>query len=316
MMNPEQLKKDLEGLYITIPTLFHDDPQLSINEAGMRQHVRFLRENGICRENAVLLAGGAAGDFSTLTFEERVRVASIVKDEAGDIPVAMGAQTTSTLEVQRIAEQAERVGASFIQISCPFYFNHTEDDFFEHVLAASQASNVGLIIYNTFWTSAEVSFGMVERLSEIPQVVGLKWATKRSVAMEFEDVVQTFSQKLTVIDNDLLFPISHMLGARAFEVHLCNHWPEWGVKLLDHLAAGRYREVELDMIREALPYYKLWKRIELNYTVGDGFVDKLCMELIGLPSSRCRPPTRDIRERYREEAREMLKACGTPRVLS
>ena len=54
---------------------------------------------------------------------------------------------------------------------------------------------------------------------------------KRSVAMEFEDVVQTFSSKLTVIDNDLLFPMD-MLGAKAFEVHLCNHWPEWGVKLL------------------------------------------------------------------------------------
>jgi dihydrodipicolinate synthase/N-acetylneuraminate lyase len=313
-MDYSQLKKDLEGLYITIPTLFND-PDLTINEEGIRQHVSFLKSNGINRQNAVLLAGGAAGDFSTMSFEERVRVARIVKDAAGDIPVAMGAQTTSTMELQRLAEAAEDVGASFIQVSCPFYFNHTQDDFYEHILAVSCSAKVGLIIYNTFWTSAEVSFGMVERLIEIPQVVGLKWATKRSVAMEFEDVVQTFSSKLTVIDNDLLFPISHMLGAKAFEVHLCNHWPEWGVKLLATLGAGDYKQVELDMIKEALPYYRLWKKIEQNYTVGDGFVDKLCMELIGLPSSRCRPPTRDIREKYREEAREMLIQCSTPRVI-
>ena len=25
------------------------------------------------------------------------------------------------------------------------------------------------------------------------------------------------------------------LGARAFEVHLCNYWPEWGIKLLKEL---------------------------------------------------------------------------------
>jgi len=228
----------------------------------------------------------------------------------------MGAQTTSTMELQRLAQAAEEIGASFIQVSCPFYFNHTQDDFYEHILAVSRSAKIGLIIYNTFWTSAEVSFGMVERLIEIPQVVGLKWATKRSVAMEFEDVVQTFSSKLTVIDNDLLFPISHMLGAKAFEVHLCNHWPEWGVKLLATLEAGDYKQVELDMIKEALPYYRLWKKIEQTYTVGDGFVDKLCMELIGLPSSRCRPPTRDIREQYREEARQMLIQCGTPRVIA
>ncbi|MEK9973234.1 MAG: dihydrodipicolinate synthase family protein, partial [Deltaproteobacteria bacterium] len=303
------------GLYITIPTLFND-PDMSINEDGIRQHVSFLKSNGINRQNAVLLAGGAAGDFSTMSFEERVRVAGIVKEAAGDIPVAVGAQTTSTMEFQRLAQAAEEIGASFIQVSCPFYFNHTQDDFYEHILAVSRSAKIGLIIYNTFWTSAEVSFGMVERLIEIPQVVGLKWATKRSVAMEFEDVVQTFSSKLTVIDNDLLFPISHMLGAKAFEVHLCNHWPEWGVKLLAALEAGDYKQVELDMIKEALPYYRLWKKIEQTYTVGDGFVDKLCMELIGLPSSRCRPPTRDIREQYREEARQMLIQCGTPRVIA
>ena len=314
-MDYSKLKKDLEGLYITIPTLFND-PDMSINEDGIRQHVSFLKSNGINRQNAVLLAGGAAGDFSTMSFEERVRVAGIVKEAAGDIPVAVGAQTTSTMELERLAQAAEEIGASFIQVSCPFYFNHTQDDFYEHILAVSRSAKIGLIIYNTFWTSAEVSFGMVERLIEIPQVVGLKWATKRSVAMEFEDVVQTFSSKLTVIDNDLLFPISHMLGAKAFEVHLCNHWPEWGVKLLATLEAGDYKQVELDMIKEALPYYRLWKKIEQTYTVGDGFVDKLCMELIGLPSSRCRPPTRDIREQYREEARQMLIQCGTPRVIA
>ena len=119
-----------------------------------------------------------------MSFDERLRVARIVKEAAGDIPVAMGAQTTSTMELQRLAQAAEEIGASFIQVSCPFYFNHTQDDFYEHILAVSHAAKIGLIIYNTFWTSAEVSFGMVERLIDIPQVVGLKWATKRSVAME------------------------------------------------------------------------------------------------------------------------------------
>ena len=105
-----------------------------------------------------------------------------------------------------------------------------------------------------------------------------------------------------------------MLGARAFEVHLCNHWPEWGVKLLKTLEAGDYKQVEMDMVEEAKPFYKLWKKIEMEYTRGDGFLDKLCMELVGMPSSRCRPPTRDIRERYRQEAKQMLIESGTPRV--
>ena len=312
-MDYEKLKKDLAGCYITIPTLF-TDPELQINEQGIREHVRFLRANGVNRENSVLLAGGAAGDFSTMTLEERFRVAAIVIEEAGDIPVAVGAQTTNTMEVKKISKEAEQMGASFIQVSCPFYFGHTEDDFFEHVLQACEASDVGVIVYNTFWTSAEISFGMVERLAELPQVVGLKWSTRRSIAMEFEDVVQHFSPQMCVIDNDLHFPISYMLGARAFEVHLCNYWPQWGVKLLENLNRQAYVQVQMDLVNEAKPFYKLWKKIENEFTVGDGFLDKLCMELVGLPSSRCRPPTRDIRERYRDEAITMLKQSGTPGI--
>jgi hypothetical protein len=38
------------------------------------------------------------------------------------------------------------------------------------------------------------------------------------------------------------------------------------------------------------------------------------MELIGLPSSRCRPPTRDVRERYREAALKMMQASNVPRL--
>jgi len=57
----------------------------------------------------------------------------------------------------------------------------------------------------------------------------------------------------------------------------------------------------------------LWHEME-SYTGGDGYLDKLCMELVGLGSSRCRPPTRDVRERYRAQTLAMLRQCGVPRL--
>ena len=313
-MDFERAKRRLEGCYITVPTMFRD-PDLELDLAATRRNVRFLLDNGITDKYGTLLAGGAAGDFSAMTFDERVQVAeAVVAESAGRLPVAMGAQTTSTHELQRIAKTAARLGAEYIQVSCPFYFTHTEEDFFEYVAAAACAADIGIIIYNTFWTSAAVSFRTVERLCEIPNVVGLKWATPRTDAMEFEDVVSHFSGRLTIIDNHLLFALSHMLGARAFEVHLCNYWPEWGIKLVDNLNAGRHVDVQQALVREAMPFYKLWVEIEKTYTSGDGYLDKLCMELVGLDSSRCRPPTRDIREKYRERCRKMLMETGVPRV--
>ncbi len=313
-MDFERAKQRLAGCYITVPTMFRD-PDLELDLAATRRNVRFLVENGITEKYGTLLAGGAAGDFSAMTFDERVKVAeTVVAEAAGRLPVAMGAQTTSTLELKRLARAAAELGAEFIQISCPFYFTHTEEDFFEYVAAAAGAADIGIIIYNTFWTSAAVSFKTVERLCEIPNVVGLKWATPRTDAMEFEDVVSHFSGRLTIIDNHLLFAMSHMLGARAFEVHLANYWPEWGIRLIDDLNAGRHAEVQRALVREAMPFYKLWVEIERTYTSGDGYLDKLCMELVGLDSSRCRPPTRDIRDKYRERCRQMLAQTGVPRV--
>lgn len=313
-MDFEKAKRRLEGCYITVPTMFRDG-DMGLDLAATRRHVRFLLDNGITAKYGTLLAGGAAGDFSAMTFDERVQVAeAVVAETDGRLPVAMGAQTTSTLELRRLAKAAHKLGAEFIQVSCPFYFTHTEEDFFEYVAEAAAAADIGIIIYNTFWTSAAVSFKTVERLSEIPNVVGLKWATPRTDAMEFEDVVSHFSRRLTIIDNHLLFAMSHMLGARAFEVHLCNYWPEWGIKLIDDLEAGRHREVQQALVREAMPFYKLWVEIEKTHTSGDGYLDKLCMELVGLDSSRCRPPTRDIRDKYRERCRQMMIETGVPRV--
>ena len=314
-MNFERARERLKGCYITIPTMFRD-PDLELDLSATRETVKFLLGRGIGAENGTLLAGGAAGDFSTMTFDERLKVAEAVVDEAAArIPVAMGAQSTSTLEVRRLAKAAKDIGAEFIQVSCPFYFQHTEQDFYEYVAEAASAADVGIILYNTFWTSAAVSFRLVERLCEIPNVVGLKWACPRTDAMEFEDVVSTFSKRLTIIDNHLMFAQSAMLGATAFEVHLCNYWPEWGVRLIDNVKAGRWKDIQLALVQEAMPFYKLWVEIEKTFTSGDGYLDKLCMELIGLPSSRCRPPTRDVRSAYRERCRAMMIATGVPGVL-
>ncbi|MFO1039569.1 MAG: dihydrodipicolinate synthase family protein [Geminicoccaceae bacterium] len=315
-MDWARARERLQGCYITIPTMF-EDPDLGLNLPAMTRHVRWLMEHGIDAKYGTFLAGGAAGDFSTMTFDERVQVAETVIAAAdGRVPVAMGAQSTSTLELRRLAKAAKRLGAEYIQVSCPFYFVHTEEDFYEWVCEAAAAADIGIILYNTFWTSAGVSFGLVERLvREVPNLVGLKWACPRTDAMEFEDVVHSFADKLTIIDNHLMFAMSAMLGTRAFEVHLANYWPQWGRDLVDRVDAGKWQQVQRMLVDEAMPFYKLWVEMEKTYTSGDGYLDKLCMELIGLDSSRCRPPTRDVRKDWRERCRQMMLATGVPGVL-
>ena len=314
-MDRDHSKQRLQGCYTTIPTMFHD-ADLELNLTAMQRHVRFLRAGGLREGTGVLLSGGGAGDFSTLTVEERLRVAAAVIEAAeGQIPVAVGVQTTSTRELAQLSHAAAELGADYLQVSPPFYFSPTEDDFFEYLAAASVAApDVGLIVYNTYWTSMGVSDGMVSRLLDLPNVVGLKWSSPDGAFFGFERVVYEYADRLSVIDNQLRFVTSHMLGARSIELHIANHWPQWGVRLWEQLEAGAYADVQQQMMQVVMPFYQLWAEME-RYTSGDGYLDKLCMELVGLDSSRCRPPTRDVRARFRDQVRQMLLQCGTPNVV-
>ena len=158
--------------------------------------MRFLIRGGIEEGRGVLLAGGAAGDFSTMSFDERVQVTRVIVEEVeGRIPVVMGAQTTSTLELVQLAQAAEETGAEFIQVSPPFYFPPTADDIYEYVKAAAEAANVGIILYNTFWTSTNLVVEQIGRLAGLPNMVGLKWSAPDIGNMEFEQVVSRFASR-------------------------------------------------------------------------------------------------------------------------
>ncbi len=80
------------------------------------------------------------------------------------------------------------------------------------------------------------------------------------------------------------------------------------------LVPEQYVEVEKELIRVVMPFYEIWEEVD-KYTTGDGHLDKLCLEMIGLGSSRSRPPTRDIRDGFREQVREMMVKVGVPGVV-
>ena len=83
-MDIEQLKADLAGCYVTIPTPFADTPDLPINEPALRTYARFLIDSGLDTRYATLLAGGAAGAKSGLKIKPADRTVDI-EQLTGDI---------------------------------------------------------------------------------------------------------------------------------------------------------------------------------------------------------------------------------------
>ena len=310
-MNKSQLAQRMTGCYIPIPTLFRDG-DLELNLPGMQKHIQFLVERGAREGQAVILVGGGAGEFHTLSVAERLQIAeTAVEAAAGKVGIVLGVQTTSQRDLITMAKGAEKAGCIGVQASAPFYEIPTEDDVVEWLKAISDNSGVGIVFYATPWTGFHTSLKFVERLIDAPHVVAVKWySPDRSV---FERAMRDYSRKIMFIDNSLHYLFAHMLGARAINLHVSNYWPEWGQKFWSMLEAKQYAEAQEEMTKVVMPYYDLCIDIG-KYTGGEGHIDKLCLEYAGLEGGRCRPPTRDIREKFGDKVRQMAAACGVPQI--
>ena len=65
--------------------------------------------------------------------------------------------------------------------------------------------------------------------------------------------MRLFARRACVIDNQLQFVQSHMMGARGIDTHPVNYWPEWGVQLWGLLEAGKYKEAEQSINKVVMP---------------------------------------------------------------
>src|SRR5262245_42677466 len=170
-MNLDQAKARLTGAFIPMPTLFRDG-DLELNLPGMRRHARFLLEGGVRAGQSVILVCGGAGDFPTLHVDERIRVTEAVLEEVGDrVGIILGAQSTDQRDVIALAKAAARLGCVAIQISPPFYHPPTNGDVYDFIEAVASSSEVGLVLYTTYWQGYQTSLELIGRLAELPSLI-------------------------------------------------------------------------------------------------------------------------------------------------
>ena len=308
-MDREALINRLRGCFLAVPTLFKDD--LSLNLDGMQQHIYFMLGNGLRQGNAMFLVNGAGGEFPVLSLDERKQTAeAVVRAADGRIAVIVGAQTPNTLKAIEIARHAQSIGATALQVSPPFYYRPTDDDVYEHFAAIAEAApNLGIVAYNTYWLGYGMSLEMLERLTGIPQVVAIKWGTPGM--RDYQNALLRFAGRFGMIDNQLLPVFNRMLGGNGANLHPAMFWPEWGARLWGLLEDRKWDEAQAKVNRVLLPYYAIIDGISA-VTGGEGHIDKLGLELIGLPGGRNRPPTRPLPPVFKERLREFFLHIGAP----
>jgi 4-hydroxy-tetrahydrodipicolinate synthase len=126
-----------------------------------------------------LVPVGTTGEGPTLTHEEHRRAVDICIDEArGRVPVIAGAGSNNTAEAIELCRHAERSGADAALVVTPYYNKPTQEGLYQHFKAVSDAIGIPIIIYNIPPRSVvDMSVDTMKRLSELPNIVGVKDAT-------------------------------------------------------------------------------------------------------------------------------------------
>ncbi|MFZ0600404.1 MAG: 4-hydroxy-tetrahydrodipicolinate synthase [Roseiarcus sp.] len=126
-----------------------------------------------------LVPVGTTGESPTLTHAEHRRAVDICIDEArGRVPVIAGAGSNNTAEAIELARHAEQSGADAVLVVTPYYNKPTQEGLYQHFRAVNDAIGIPIIIYNIPPRSVvDMSVDTMKRLSELPNIVGVKDAT-------------------------------------------------------------------------------------------------------------------------------------------
>lgn len=128
--------------FVALVTCFNEDE--TINYEATRAQVRRQVKAG----NNIMCAG-TNGDFTALTFEEKVRLTEEVTDEvAGRVKVIVNAGMPATFETLKLARAFDRIGVDGIAVITPFFIACTQDGLIRHFSTVADAVQTPVYLYD------------------------------------------------------------------------------------------------------------------------------------------------------------------------
>jgi 4-hydroxy-tetrahydrodipicolinate synthase len=126
-----------------------------------------------------LVPVGTTGETSTLSHEEHKRVVELcVETVAGRARVIAGAGSNSTEEAIEFVRHAKTVGADGALVVAPYYNRPNQEGIYQHFKAINDAVQLPVMTYNVPGrTVVDISNETLARLSQLPNIVGIKDAT-------------------------------------------------------------------------------------------------------------------------------------------
>jgi 4-hydroxy-tetrahydrodipicolinate synthase len=105
-------------------------------------------------------------------------IRKVITQVDGRVPVIAGTGANCTAEAIELTQKAKTLGASAALLVTPYYNKPTQEGMYLHFKAIAEAVDMPQILYNVpSRTASDLLPETVGRLSEIPNIIGIKEAT-------------------------------------------------------------------------------------------------------------------------------------------
>ncbi|MGB5062484.1 MAG: 4-hydroxy-tetrahydrodipicolinate synthase [Candidatus Competibacter sp.] len=161
------------GSMVAVVTPMRADGALDLE--ALARLVEFHIDNG----TAAIVAVGTTGESATLDYEEHIAVIrKVVGQVKGRIPVIAGTGANSTREALHLTQRAMAAGADGCLLVTPYYNRPTQEGLYQHYKLIADSVAIPQILYNVPGrTACDMKPETVERLADIPNIVGIKEAS-------------------------------------------------------------------------------------------------------------------------------------------
>lgn len=312
-MDYEAVRKQLEGPMEGLPTIFNSDN--STDGGALKEVVDYMVDGGIRRGSGCMMAGGAVGQFMTMTIPERKRLhEQAVAATDGRVPLVVCCQESGTDQVIELTKHAASIGADAVQVAPPHYYfpgQLDQDDVFRFFAEVASAADIAIVAYHNWWSSVGIEPETLQRMAtELESVVAVKWRGRNYY--ENYRGLKLCADKLTMVENtlQLTLTLAHQLGARGFITYSGLVWPEYDLKLWRLMEERRYAEAGEKQLSLLVPLFELSQKVSGEHAN----IMAEMMRLAGLPTWTPRRPTRPLPEPAKRELKEIMANAGVPRM--
>lgn len=251
-----------------------------------------------------IVAVGTTGESATLDMDEHCEVIRrVVKRVAGRVPVIAGTGANSTSEALELTQAAKDLGADACLLVTPYYNRPTQEGLYLHYRKLAESVDIPQILYNVPGrTACDMLNETVERLADIPNIVGIKDATGN--LERGRDLIQRVGDRMAVYSGDDATAHELMLmGGKGNISVTANVAPRLLAQLCQLSMSGQADEARALQERLA-PLHKMM------FVEANPIPVKWALHQMGLIEDGIRLPLTRLSEQYREPLRETLRMVG------